>query len=256
MNETHFVGMSEANDGGDVASSHTSALHSDSQFVAWHRHTWRIIILFHNWPWVYLASSKTGSPEREQYIVQPPKMMMAIVWSLTVFTLSTSCPMVINSMLTTMFLQLSNCAIVQLCNCAIVQLCNYPILYRLACQRGRGDWSKTDYACWQCSISHKQGLTDFHRAERDENDAISVIFHRSTTLRSFLFDDIKKIFSNHIFQSADDFLSEIQFILAFMKKFSCWIFLLSECKGWNNIAILMRTKSNDLNNHAFDLSLL
>jgi hypothetical protein len=45
----------------------------------------------------------------------------------------------------------------------------------LACRRDLGNRSKTDRACWQCSISNGHGVTDFHRAEWDDNSSTSAL---------------------------------------------------------------------------------
>jgi hypothetical protein len=71
-----------------------------------------------------------------------------------------------------------------------------------------------------------------------------------------LFDYIKNIHSDYSFQSADDILSKIQVILAFIGKavlldiFAEWIRGLEQCCDING------NKLNNLNNHIFYLSFL
>jgi hypothetical protein len=81
MDAAHFVEASEADEGGDVASHPTGALHSGSQVVTWYRHTWQIMIYFTIdhvliWP----AQGQEVS-KHEWHIVQSPKMIIIIVWS-------------------------------------------------------------------------------------------------------------------------------------------------------------------------------
>jgi hypothetical protein len=59
VSAAHFVGMSEADEGGDIANPLTGVPHSGSLIVTRHRHTRRVMILFHNWLWGQLANSGT-----------------------------------------------------------------------------------------------------------------------------------------------------------------------------------------------------
>jgi hypothetical protein len=129
----------------------------------------------------------------------------------------------------------------------------------LACRWGRGDRSKADHACWQYSSSYRQGVTGFHRAERDEKSAISTYSLDIIFSDLFLFGHIKEILNDCSFQSAKVFLLEIQVISASIEKLSYLMFSLSRRKYWSNIEISTRTTSNDLNNlndHVFDLHFL
>jgi hypothetical protein len=75
---------------------------------------------------------------------------------------------------------------------------------------------------------------------------------RDLTHSDFFFGYSKDILSNRSFQSVDYLLFANQIMLTFIDKVVWLDVSLSRYEVWSNLAMLIRTTSNDLNNHIFD----